>query len=222
MVLIEVSVRLGNGGGPSTTVGWYKGSSAASIQQSIATALDIPPGKMVMAREDMKGGHVVALSDAIPSGAKLVVEPWDESVASSLSKAGRTTQFRGQVLKFERVQAHLANERTWLAWVRTALSALSISFSLLTLADDATSTWLSVSLFVVGCFMVSNVLFTFITGWLRYVRVKDVLMMDKSEMSENFGRFGLSHHARFLAVLLLAITAMYIAGANDIDRRRLI
>jgi uncharacterized membrane protein YidH (DUF202 family) len=220
--MVEVTVRLADGVGTSQSVRWYKGSSAASIQQSIATALDIPPGKMVMAREDVNGGAVVALSDAIPSGSNLVIEPWDESIASKSAKAGRTTQFRGQVLKFERVQAHLANERTWLAWVRTALSALSISFSMLTLADDATSTWLSVSLFVVGCFMVSNVLFTFVTGWLRYVRVKDVLMMEKSEMTENFGRFGLSHHARFLAVLLLTITAMYIAGANDIDRRRLL
>jgi uncharacterized membrane protein YidH (DUF202 family) len=219
MTTMEVKVRLANGKGNAKTVGWYKGSSAASIQQSIAVALHIPPGKVIMAREDTSESHVVALSDAIPSGSSLVIEPWDESVASKFAKAGRTSQFRGQVLKFERVQAHLANERTWLAWVRTALSALSISFSLLTLADESSATWLSVSLFIVGCFMVSNVLFTFVTGWLRYVRVKDVLMLDKSEMTENFGRFGLSHHARFLAILLLAITAMYIAGANDIDRR---
>ena len=124
-----------------------------------------------------------------------------------------------QVLKLERVQAHLANERTWLAWVRTALSALSIAFSLLTLSDDATTEWLKITLFVSGSFMVANVLFTFITGWLRYGRVKDVLMLPKQEMSENFGRFGLSHHARFLSVLLLVISALYLLGAQDIDRR---
>ena len=44
------------------------------------------------------------------------------------------------------MQAHLANERTWLAWVRTALSALSVAFSLLTLSDDADDDWLAISL----------------------------------------------------------------------------
>jgi uncharacterized membrane protein YidH (DUF202 family) len=48
------------------------------------------------------------------------------------------------VLRLERVQAHLANERTWLAWVRTSLSALTIAFSLLTLADQAAVSWLAV------------------------------------------------------------------------------
>ena len=114
-----------------------------------------------------------------------------------------------QVLKFERVQAHLANERTWLAWVRTALSALTIAFSLLTLSDDASSAS-QLALFVMGSCMVANVLFTFVTGWLRYVRVKDVLMLTRSEMSENFGRFGLSHQARFMSALLLGISVVML------------
>ena len=112
-------------------------------------------------------------------------------------------------MKFERVQAHLANERTWLAWVRTALSALSISFSLLSLSDDSTS-YIQLALFVMGSCMVANVLLTFVTGWLRYVRVKDVLMLARSEMTENFGRFGLSHQARFMSVLLLGISIVML------------
>ena len=123
----------------------------------------------------------------------------------SVSSLCRTAQ----VLKFERVQAHLANERTWLAWVRTALSALTIAFSLLTLSDDASSAS-QLALFVMGSCMVANVLFTFITGWLRYVRVKDVLMLTRSEMSENFGRFGLSHQARFMSALLLGISVVML------------
>jgi uncharacterized membrane protein YidH (DUF202 family) len=49
-----------------------------------------------------------------------------------------------KVLRLERVQAHLANERTWLAWARTSLSALSVAFSLLTLADEASVSWLAI------------------------------------------------------------------------------
>ena len=66
--------------------------------------------------------------------------------------------------------------------------------------------------------MVLNVLLTFVTGWFRYVQVKDVLMLAKADMSEHFRRFGISHHARFLALLLLAISALYLAGSSGLDR----
>ena len=38
--------------------------------------------------------------------------------------------FRGQWIKFERVLSHLANERTWLAWLRVALTLLAAAFTL--------------------------------------------------------------------------------------------
>ena len=42
------------------------------------------------------------------------------------------------------------------------------------------------------------------------MRVKDVLMLTRSEMSENFGRFGLSHQARFMSALLLGISVVML------------
>lgn len=169
-----------------------------------------------MARDNE--GNVVALSSSLPNGTELTVEEVDKCLVNNVRSSKPTEKasmaFRGQVLKFERVQAHLANERTWLAWVRTALSALSIAFSLLTLSDESTKQWLKVTLFVVGSLMVANVLMTFVTGWLRYVRVKDVLMLDKQEMSANFGRLGLSHQARFLSLLLFVISFAYITGGS--------
>lgn len=203
-------------GQQTATVGWFVGASEMSIRQSIASALDLKSLAFFGRDQD---GDVVALSSSLPTGTLLTLEYVQPGGAGSGSGHGgqRALNFRGQVLKFERVQAHLANERTWLAWVRTALSALSIAFSLLTMSEDATSQWLAVSLFVTGSFMVSNVLFTFITGWLRYVRVKDVLMLSKSEMTEHFGRFGLSHHARFLSAILLFISVLYISGSGEIS-----
>lgn len=199
----------------TATVGWFVGASEVSIRQSIASSLDLRSLAFFGRDQD---GDVVALSSSLPTGTKMTLEYVRPGGAGASSGDGRRSlTFRGQVLKFERVQAHLANERTWLAWVRTALSALSIAFSLLTMSEDSTAQWLAVSLFVTGCFMVSNVLFTFITGWLRYVRVKDVLMLSKSEMSEHFGRFGLSHHARFLSAILLFISVLYISGSGEIS-----
>lgn len=203
--------------GRSATVGWFVGASEASIKQSMAAALGLKGEQGFFGRD--LDGDVVALSSSLPTGSVLKIE-YVRPEAGPGGSAGdqrRALTFRGQVLKFERVQAHLANERTWLAWVRTALSALSIAFSLLTVAEDATKQWLAVCFFVTGSFMVANVLFTFVTGWLRYVRVKDVLMLSKSEMSENFGRFGLSHQARFLSAILLFISVLYISANNDIS-----
>ena len=102
-----------------------------------------------------------------------------------------------------------------LAWVRTALSALSIAFSLLSLTDD-TEKWLEVTLFVIGCLFVVNVLLTFVTGWLRYTRVKDVLMLSKRELTDNFQRLGVSHQARFLSALLVVLTLVYVLFGRDL------
>mmetsp|Transcript_42533 Transcript_42533/g.113571 ORF Transcript_42533/g.113571 Transcript_42533/m.113571 type:complete len:285 (+) Transcript_42533:329-1183(+) len=38
--------------------------------------------------------------------------------------------FQGAYIKFERVLSHLANERTWLAWVRASLTLLSNAFTI--------------------------------------------------------------------------------------------
>lgn len=67
-----------------------------------------------------------------------------EDTEEGLQKGGDegeddSSEFRGELLKFERVNAHLANERTWLAWIRTALSALTCAFSFMTLSSDSLS-----------------------------------------------------------------------------------
>ena len=66
--------------------------------------------------------------------------------------------------------------------------------------------------------MVLNVLLTFVTGWFRYVQVKDVLLMAKSELSDNFRRFGISHHARYISLLLLVISGFYLAGSSSLRK----
>jgi len=39
--------------------------------------------------------------------------------------------------RFNRINAHLANERTYLAWARTVMSILSVSFTLNTEANKS-------------------------------------------------------------------------------------
>mmetsp|Transcript_40587 Transcript_40587/g.52272 ORF Transcript_40587/g.52272 Transcript_40587/m.52272 type:complete len:240 (+) Transcript_40587:63-782(+) len=234
----SIKVRQAGSGGDYSSVAWPAGSSLESINQSISSAAGIESPSTIIARD--QDGNVVCISDSLPRNIKLEINALDRNLQSqdtgnAVSGLGqaigkifgfqssknreqrRQAQFRGTVLKLENVQAHLANERTWLAWARTALSALTVAFSLLTLADDTSAGWLAVSLFVTGCFMVLNVMFTFVTGWLRYVRIKDVLLMTKSDLTDNFNRFGISHHARFLILLLAVISGFYMAGSSDLS-----
>lgn len=130
--------------------------------------------------------------------------------------AGGAEVFRGELLKFERVNAHLANERTWLAWVRTALSVIGVALSLLSLADDFSSTSMNSLALALGVAFVLCTLFTYVTGWLRYTKVKEVLSRQATDVKRNFGRFGLSYQARFLAIALLLTVPLYIAGGINI------
>lgn len=132
------------------------------------------------------------------------------------SGAGGAEVFRGEMLKFERVNAHLANERTWLAWVRTALAVLGVALSLLSLMSDLGTVSGDSLALVLGVAFVLCTMFTYLTGWLRYSRVKEVLTWQGSQVKAKFGRFGLGYQARFLAIALILTVPLYIAGGINI------
>lgn len=136
--------------------------------------------------------------------------------ADSGKAPGAATEFRGELLKFERVNAHLANERTWLAWVRTALSVLGVALSLLSLSDDLGSVALDSLSLSLGIAFVLCTLLTYFTGWLRYTRVKEVLTWTGSQVKETFGRFGLQYFTRFLGIALILAVPLYIVGGINV------
>lgn len=136
--------------------------------------------------------------------------------ADSGKAPGAATAFRGEMLKFERVNAHLANERTWLAWVRTALSVLGVALSLLSLSDSLGSTFLDSLSLALGVAFVMCTLFTYLTGWLRYTRVKEVLTWTGSQVKDSFGRFGLHYFTRFLAIALILAVPLYVMGGINV------
>jgi len=78
---VELKVRLSGSDGPDQTIGFFRGSNSASIRKSIATALEIPSGVGLVARD--VNGNVVALSDRLPSGLVLSIEAVDQIPASS-------------------------------------------------------------------------------------------------------------------------------------------
>ena len=87
------------------------------------------------------------------------------------------------MLKFDRINAHLANERTWLAWIRTTFSLLSCGLTLQNYANDSSSGTWHWWLFAVGCATIVSMDFTYMTGWIRYGKVKEILQQNKVSTS---------------------------------------
>ena len=144
--------------------------------------------------------------------------PGGAGAGSGDGTGGAAQEFRGELLKFERVNAHLANERTWLAWVRTALSVLGVALSLISLTDDMGSASMDSTALALGVAFVLCTLFTYMTGWLRYARVKEVLTWTGSQVKGKFGRFGLQYFTWFLGgALVLTVPIYLMAGVNVVE-----
>lgn len=140
------TIRVRTSARPATSVCWFPGSSSESIEWACKVALDLPADATIRVTDPLNC-CTVALTEWIPEGLELEVDVVDDKKNSEPRESsderrrllegsrGDDAQpaqprlpeeaFRGQLLKFERINAHLANERTWLAWVRTALSLVS-------------------------------------------------------------------------------------------------
>lgn len=128
---------------------------------------------------------------------------------------GKGSGFQKQLLKFDRLNAHLANERTWLAWIRTAMSLLTLAFTLQTEAADADKTSWSKVLFITGCLTIGAVEVTYFTGWVRYSKVKDILAVNMEDLTPKMGRLKLKYQTHFVFVVLVLIAFVYWFGGYD-------
>ena len=120
--------------GSSTAVGYYEGASSSSVARAAATALGLPDSKILVLEDD--AGEIL-VGPPLPPSAIAVVRSRpvpEDNTAVSLGEPStdlpNDDAFRGQWIKFERVLSHLANERTWLAWLRVALTLLAAAFTL--------------------------------------------------------------------------------------------
>jgi len=197
-------------------VAWYPGTSDAAMRDTIKETLQLPPDlQVVLLHED---GAIVAVNQHLPDGLRLRVEHRSSSNSAVVEDPKgpqpmtNATSFRGELLKFERINAHLANERTWLAWVRTALSTLSCAFAFLSLSSSG---YYGVLVYVLGSLFCLCVIFVYVTGWLRYTRVKLILGLSFNEMKNRFDRVGVTWVARILGTLFVCTSIMYWVGVWD-------
>lgn len=207
---VTLSLRLR---GLTVDLVWFEGQqeqmSDAAIHLLATKVMGLPATADIMCR-DPRDGSVVAMGASLPDGLEVDV---------SMLTTGRsaTGTFRKQLIKFENIQAHLANERTWLAWVRTALSALSVGFSLLTLIGDSKRNWFAVLAFLLGSGFLISVFTAFTTGWLRYARIRDVLMLAKRDVPTQLSRVGVSHQARLMGFLFTFLTIMFLCSSSEVS-----
>ena len=184
---------------------------------AIREALDTPPEWRVILH-DLEDSSIVAVTASLPSGLRTKAEVKAPAPAPTENGNGTpsSTNTRASLLKFERINAHLANERTWLSWVRTTLATITCAFSFLNLSSNIEH-W-SLILFILGCVFVACALLTYITGKLRFQRLKTVLSMPYSTLAPKFRRFGMGHHATLFGLLIVATSAVYWSGVVEFNR----
>jgi uncharacterized membrane protein YidH (DUF202 family) len=116
--------------------------------------------------------------------------------------------FQGQLLKFNRINSHLANERTYLAWARTVMSILTVTFSIKTESAGAYSKSWRIVWFIVSCIFMGSANYTWFNGWTRYVRVKDVCtIQDVREAERQMARDGVGFTR--LRTLTIALATLF-------------
>lgn len=132
--------------------------------------------------------------------------------SSSIAGVDKEMTFQKQLLKFDRLNAHLANERTWLAWIRTTFSLLTCAITLQAESEDASTTTWHRMLYFTGCLCIVAMEMTYLTGWSRYAKVKDILKLNKSDLQPKMGRLKIKYQTQVTFATLVLIAVLYWVG----------
>jgi len=143
---------------------------------------------------------------------------------------GGTEEFRGrsyqnQLTKFNRILAHLVNDRTVLAWFRCNLAFVALSFKYMKLAsayEDKSVAWV---LLLSGAVFMILLPISWWSGYRRYSKCKDLLDYDITRISSYLHKMGfdLDSSVFFVIILLSFVTICYSStviiwtsnGSND-------
>jgi len=207
----------------TTTVGYFSGSSIGSISRSASAAFHEPALQLSAS----PSGPALTANDSIPTAAWASLSaaayvpdcsppPMGAHDLAAHEDLPDDPAFQGQYIKFERVLSHLASERTWLAWLRAAMTLLSVSFTLWELYAKLSSDshpvlktvvyWLGIGYAVV-------VPLTIVVGWVRYEKTKTILSLPDASLHQHFGHLGVTIQACLLgAVLVITVVSYWSLG----------
>mmetsp|Transcript_48244 Transcript_48244/g.135019 ORF Transcript_48244/g.135019 Transcript_48244/m.135019 type:complete len:274 (+) Transcript_48244:1020-1841(+) len=132
----------------------------------------------------------------------------DADVGHDVGPTTVQEKIENNVTKFERMASHLANERTFLAWIRTAVSVAGLALTYSDFFHHPNNVpffyWMS-TLFSWGVCLA-----TFFVGLSRYQRVKFVLNLPKTQITNRFGRTGITIIIASFSTFLVLLTIVYI------------
>lgn len=124
----------------------------------------------------------------------------ERAVSMSMSKFEQNVE---GINKFNRINTWLANERTWLAWVRTAVSLIGFGIVILKLDDDIVTQ-------ILGCILAFMGILSFLLGSLRYDVMRDIIDGTTFVVNNEFGRPGIRKFAYPLFLLFLGAMIYYV------------
>ena len=129
---------------------------------------------------------------------------------------GGAEEFRGrsyqnQLTKFNRILAHLVNDRTVLAWFRCNLAFVSLSLKYMKLASAYHDNSAAVVLLASGGIYMILLPISWWSGYRRYSKCKELLDYDISRISSYLHKMGfdLDTSVFFMIMLLSFVTICY-------------
>jgi putative membrane protein len=214
---------------------WFVGTADAAVTRVICSALNLPAATEIQ-MVDSDGFHVPPCGQ-LPSGAYQVTvgstlsterihmslngietplsasprgggfeldEPLIENRSNSILSEGT---LENRLVKFERMTSHLANERTFLAWVRTSASVAGLA---VTYSTNYYRPRLSLIYWLGSVFAWCVGVYFFGTGVRRYWTVKSVLNRRKEDITNQWGRKGVGFVVALFGIFLALMSAMFL------------
>jgi uncharacterized membrane protein YidH (DUF202 family) len=144
----------------------------------------------------------------------------------------RGSAFQRQINKFQRILAHLVNERTILAWFRTNLAFITLSFKYMNLGvkyDDDSSEYsysAAVMLFITGGLFMAFLPISWHYGYTRFEKCKDMLDYDITKISGYLYKMGFDVdnaalgaliYCSFFAITISSTIIIWFSSASSDD-----
>eukprot|EP00750_Incisomonas_marina_P000768 INCI10570.1.p1 GENE.INCI10570.1~~INCI10570.1.p1 ORF type:complete len:218 (+),score=37.97 INCI10570.1:462-1115(+) len=131
-----------------------------------------------------------------------------------LDADGRVRRIQSPMtIDWQHMRTSLANERTFLAWTRTAMSIFSFGWAILKVQQYFTVNQLHWYDEVVGYLFCLSGCLVMVIGTQRYLRVRSAMAFPESVV--RFGRFGIRYVVAMVGVCL--VVALLRVAVNDVE-----
>jgi hypothetical protein len=115
-------------------------------------------------------------------------------------------RYQGQIMKFERILAHLVNERTVLAWFRTNLAFVILGLKYLKLGNVYLDSehFASILLFICGGVFLAILPFSWYSGYYRYEKCKEMIDYNIDQLGNFLYKLGFDFDNMSLAFIIFS------------------